>query len=104
MKDSFVGEGIIENIIYKECLLNIFYLFVNVDVGVCFYDLIWRNFVLMFDYNFNYIYLYYFLFLGLGVKSFKKVIFEQFLYDLVLGYLMDNGKYSVVVECINLIN
>lgn len=103
-KDSFVGEGITENITYKERLPNIPYLFANADAGVRFHDLIWKNSVLTFDYNLNYIHSYYLSVPGLGAKSSKKVIPEQFSHDLALGYSMDNGKYSVVVECTNLTN
>ena len=103
-KDSFVGEGITENITYKERLPNIPYLFANADAGFRFHDLFWRNSVLTFDYNLNYIHSYYLSFPGLGAKSSKKVIPEQFSHDLALGYSMDNGKYSVVVECTNLTN
>lgn len=103
-KDSFVGEGITENITYKERLPNIPYLFANADAGFRFHDLFWRNSVLTFDYNLNYIHSYYLSFPGLGAKSSKKVIPEQFSHDLALGYSMDSGKYSVVVECTNLTN
>lgn len=70
-KDSFVGEGITENITYKERLPNIPYLFANADAGVRFHDLIWRNSVLTFDYNLNYIHSYYLSFPGLGAKALK---------------------------------
>ena len=83
---------------------NIPFLFANADAGVRFHDLIWRNSVMTFDYNLNYIHSYYLSFPGLGAKSYKKVITEQFSHDLALGYSMDNGKYSVVVECTNLTN
>lgn len=103
-KDSFVGEGITENITYKERLPNIPYLFANADAGFRFQNLGWRNTVLTVDYNLNYIHSYYLSFPGLGAKSSKKVIPEQFSHDVSLGYSMDGGRYSVMVECTNLTN
>ena len=101
-KGSFVGEGITENITYKERLPNIPYLFANGDMGLRFHNILRRNSVLTLDYNLGYIHQYYLSFPGLGAKSSKKVIPEQFSHDLALGYSMDNGKYGIVVECTNL--
>lgn len=103
-KGSFVGEGITENITYKERLPNIPYLFANADMGLRFRDLIRKNSQLTLDYNLGYIHQYYLSFPGLGAKSSKKVIPGQLSHDLALGYSLDNGKYGVVVECTNLTN
>lgn len=100
--NSLVGEAISENITYKERLPNIPYLFANGDVGFRFRNIGLPNSLLTVDYGMNYIHKYYLSFPGLGAKESKKVIPEQLSHDLALGYSMNNGRYSVVVECTNL--
>lgn len=99
---SFVGENISENITYKERLPNIPYLFANADMGLRFRDVGWKKTQLTVDYNLNYIHKYYLSFPGLGAKASKKVIPEQLSHDLALGYMLDDGRYGIVVECTNL--
>lgn len=101
-QNSFVGEDIAENITYKERLPNIPYLFANADAGLRFKNIGLRNSLLTVDYGLNYIHKYYLSFPGLGAKASKKIIPEQLSHDIALGYAMDNGRYSVVVECTNL--
>lgn len=103
-KNSFVGDDITENITYKERLPNIPYLFANGDMGFRFKNIGLRNSLLTVDYGLNYIYKYYLSFPGLGAKESKKVIPEQLSHDIALGYSMNNGQYSIVVECTNLTN
>lgn len=101
---SLVGEGITDNITYKYRLPNIPYFFGNGELGVQFKNVGMKNTQLTFDYYANYLHKYYLSFPGLGNKSSKKVIPEQISHDLALGYSMENGKYSVVVECSNITN
>ncbi|MDR2950350.1 MAG: TonB-dependent receptor [Prevotella sp.] len=101
---SFVGEGISENITYKERLPNIPYFFGHGDIGVQFQNIGLKDSELTFDYSINYVQKYYLSFPGLGAKASKKVIPEQTSHDISLGYSMEKGKYSVVVECTNFTN
>ena len=101
---SFVGEGITENITYKERLPNIPYFFGHGDIGVQFQNIGLKHSELTFDYSINYVQKYYLSFPGLGAKASKKVIPEQTSHDISLGYSMEKGKYSVVVECTNFTN
>lgn len=101
---SFVGEGISENITYKERLPNIPYLFGHGDIGFQFQNIGLKDSELSIDYAINYVHKYYLSFPGLGAKASKKVIPEQTSHDLSLGYSMQKGKYSVVVECTNFTN
>lgn len=101
---SFVGEGISENITYKERLPNIPYFFGHGDIGVQFQNIGLKDSELTFDYSINYVQKYYLSFPGLGAKASKKVIPEQTSHDISLGYSMEKGKYNVVVECTNFTN
>lgn len=101
---SFVGEGITENISYKERLPNIPYFFANGEVGVQFQNVIVKDSELTFDYMFDYIQKYYLSFPGLGAKASKKVIPQQISHDIALGYTLQNGKYGFVLECTNITN
>jgi len=101
---SLVGEGITENITYKERLPNIPYFFGHGDIGIQFQNIGFKNSELSLDYSINYAWKYYLSFPGLGAKASKKVIPEQTSHDLALGYTLQNGKYSVVLECTNFTN
>lgn len=101
---SFVGEGITENISYKERLPNIPYFFANGEAGVQFQNVIVKDSELTFDYMFDYIQKYYLSFPGLGAKASKKVIPQQISHDIALGYTLQNGKYGFVLECTNITN
>ena len=101
---SLVGEGITDNITYKYRLPNIPYFFGNADLGFQFKNIGMKDTELTIDYSGNYLHKYYLSFPGLGSKSSKKVIPEQISHDLAVGYSMQKGKYSVVVECSNIGN
>lgn len=99
---SYVGEGITENITYKERLPNIPYFFINGDAGIQFQNVFTKNSELTFDYFFDFVHEYYLSFPGLGAKASKKVIPQQMSHDIALGYTLGNGKYGFVLECTNL--
>lgn len=99
---SFVGEGITENITYKERLPNIPYLFANGYMGFEFKNVGMEKTRLTVDYSMGYIHQYYLSFPGLGAKATKKVIPEQLSHDIAIGYTLDNGKYGIMLECTNL--
>ncbi len=100
--DSYVGEGITDNVTYKERIPNIPYLFGHGDAGVSFKNIGLKRSELTFDYSINYVQQYYLSFPGLGAKASKKVIPEQLSHDIALGYSMQDGRYSIVLECSNL--
>ncbi len=100
--NSYVGEGITENISYKERLPNIPYFFVNGDAGVQFQNVFLKNSELTFDYFFDYVHEYYLSFPGLGREASKEIIPQQMSHDVALGYTLQNGKYGFVLECTNI--
>ncbi|MCD8194319.1 MAG: TonB-dependent receptor [Tannerellaceae bacterium] len=101
---SYVGDGISENITYKERLPNIPYLFGYGNAGFRLPNILMKGTELTFDYSMNYVKKYYLSFPGLGAASSKKVIPQQFSHDLALAYNLENGKYSVALECTNITN
>lgn len=101
---SFVGQGITENITYKERLPNIPYLFANGDLGFRFKDVGLKNSLLTVDYALNYVHEYYLSFPGLGSKASKKIIPSQLSHDLAIGYQLGGGRYGITLECTNLTN
>lgn len=101
---SFVGDGITENITYKERLPNIPYLFANADMGLRFKNVGFKGTQLSFDYNLAYVHRYFLSFPGLGSAASKKVIPQQLSHDISVGYTLADGRYSVLVECSNLTN
>ncbi len=102
--DSYVGEGVTENITYKSRLPNIPYLFGYGNAGVRFQDFFMKKTELTLDYSINYVRDYYLSMPGLGAKATKEIIPEQFSHDIVLGYTLQNGKYGIVLECTNITN
>lgn len=99
--DSYVGEGITENIRYNNRLPNIPYFFGNADLGVTFRDIGLKSSELTLDYSLNYMYQYYLSFPGLGAKATKSIIPEQLSHDISLGYTLEKGKYNIMLECTN---
>lgn len=100
--ESMVGEGISENIRYKERVPNIPYFFGHGNLGLRFRNVGMKGSELMVDYLANYVQKYYLSFPGLGASSSKKVIPEQLSHDIALSYSIKNGKYNVSAECANL--
>ena len=101
-ENTFVGDGISENITYGQRLPNIPYLFMNGHADYQFVDLGAKGNTLSLNYDVNYVHDYYLSFTGLGAKATKKVIPEQFSYNVSLGYSLCDGRYSIVAECQNL--
>lgn len=102
--NSFVGSDRSENVNYKRRLPNIPYVFGHGDIGVQFQNVGMKDSELSLDYSLNYVWKYYLSFPGLGAKSTKDVIPEQTSHDIALGYTMQKGKYSIMVECLNFTN
>lgn len=102
--NSYVGEGITDNITYQERLPNIPYFFINGDAGVQFQNVFTKNSELTVDYFFDFVHEYYLSFPGLGRKASKGIIPQQMSHDIALGYTLGNGKYGFVVECTNITN
>lgn len=100
--NSYVGEGISENITYKERLPNIPYFFANGNAGIQFQNVITKKSELTLDYFFDYVHEYYLSFPGLGRKASKGIIPQQVSHDIALGYTLENGKYGFVLECTNI--
>lgn len=98
---TYVGNGKSENLNYKRRLPNIPYFFGHGDIGVQFQNIGLKDSELSLDYSINYMWKYYLSFPGLGAKSTKDVIPEQTSHDISLGYTMQNGRYSVMLECTN---
>ncbi|MDR1023379.1 MAG: TonB-dependent receptor plug domain-containing protein [Prevotellaceae bacterium] len=99
---SYVGGSQIENMTYGQRLPNIPYLFGHADVGLRFRNVGPKGSEMTVDYTFSYVREYYLSFPGLGSRSSKNVIPEQLSHDAALGYSLENGKYSVALECANL--
>ncbi|WP_051697937.1 TonB-dependent receptor [Prevotella sp. 10(H)] len=98
---SYVGNDVFENVNYKRRIPNIPYIFGHGDIGLRFQDIAMKDTELSLDYSLNYVWKYYLSFPGMGAKASKKVIPEQTSHDISLGYTMQGGKYSVIVECTN---
>ncbi len=103
-ENTFVGDGISENITYGQRLPNIPYLFMNGHADYQFVDLGAKGNTLSLNYDVNYVHDYYLSFSGLGAKASKKVIPEQLSHNVSLGYSLCDGRYSIVAECQNLTN
>lgn len=103
-ENTFVGDGISENITYGQRLPNIPYLFMNGHADYQFVDLGAKGNTLSLNYDVNYVHNYYLSFTGLGAKATKKVIPEQLSHNVSLGYSLCDGRYSIVAECQNLTN
>jgi outer membrane receptor protein involved in Fe transport len=103
-ENTFVGDGISENITYGQRLPNIPYFFMNGHADYQFFDLGAKGNSLALNYDVQYIHDYYLSFTGLGAKATKKVIPEQLSHNISVGYSLCDGRYSVVAECDNLTN
>lgn len=103
-QNTYVGDGISENITYGQRLPNIPYFFMNGHADYQFFDLGAKGNSLALNYDVQYIHDYYLSFTGLGAKATKKVIPEQLSHNISVGYSLCDGRYSVVAECDNLTN
>ena len=101
-QNTFVGDGISENITYGQRLPNIPYFFMNGHADYQFFNLGAKGNSLTLNYDIQYIHDYYLAFTGLGAKATKKVIPEQLSHNISVGYSLCDGRYSVVAECNNL--
>ena len=103
-ENTYVGDGITENITYGQRLPNIPYLFMNGHADYQWFGLGGKGNTLSLNYDVQYIHDYYLSFTGLGAKASKKVIPEQLSHSVAVGYSLCNGRYSVMAECDNLTN
>ena len=103
-ENTYVGDGITENITYGQRLPNIPYFFMNGHADYQFLDLGAKGNRLSLNYDVQYIHDYYLSFTGLGAKATKKVIPEQLSHSVAVGYSFCNDRYSVMAECDNLTN
>ena len=103
-QNTYVGDGISENITYGQRLPNIPYFFMNGHADYSFFDFAWKGNTLSLNYDLQYIHDYYLSFTGLGAKATKKVIPEQLCHNVSVGYSMKEGRYSVMLECSDLTN
>lgn len=102
--NSYVDNGVTENITYGQRMPNIPYFFVNGDAAYHFHHVGHKGNTLTLGYNCDYIYKYYLSFPGLGRPTSKKYIPTQVSHNASLSYLMAGGKYSVSLECENITN
>ena len=100
--NSYVDTGVSENVTYGQRMPNIPYFFMNGDASWNFHNILAKGNTLTLGYNCDYIYKYYLSFPGLGRPTSKKYIPTQFSHNASLTYLMNEGKYSVSLECTNL--
>ena len=103
-QNTYVGDGMSENITYGQRLPNIPYFFMNGHADYNFIDLGKKGNTLSLNYDVQYIHDYYLSFTGLGAKATKKVIPEQFSHNVSMGYSMKDGRYSVILECTDITN
>ncbi len=87
---------------YKSKLPNIPYLFGNAEAGIQLPDILFKKSQFTLDYSLNYIHEYYYSWPNLGTQSTKSFIPEQLSHNVSIGYSLQNGKYNIVLECINL--
>lgn len=102
--NSYVGSAQIEHITYGERVPNIPYLFGNAYLGLQFQHVGLQESELSFNYSFDWLKGYYLSFPGLGARSSKKIIPDQTSHDLSVDYALEQGRYNVAIECINLFN
>ena len=102
--NTYVQNGITENITYGQRMPNIPYFFLNGDIAYNFRNIFSKTGMLTFEYNTDYAYKYYLSFPGLGRATAKKYIPTQFSHNASVTYSINNGKYSVGLECTNFTN
>lgn len=102
--NSYIDNGVTENITYGQRMPNIPYFFVNGDVAYNLHNIGHRGNTLTLGYNCDYIYKYYLSFPGLGRPTSKKYIPTQFSHSASLSYLMAGGKYSISLDLENITN
>lgn len=98
------NQGWTENPNYGNRIPNTPYLFGSVDAGLKFHNALGKKTEVSLDYSMNYVHEYYLRNTGLGSKSTKDMIPEQLSHDIALGCKLDNGRYSVSLECSNFTN
>lgn len=103
-QNTYVGDGMNENITYGQRLPNIPYFFMNGHADYNFLDFGKKGNSLSLNYDVQYIHDYYLSFTGLGAKATKKVIPEQFCHNVSVGYSMKDGRYSILLECTDISN
>ena len=103
-ENTFVGDGVIENITYGQRLPNIPYFFMNGHADYQFLNLGAKGNTLSLAYDLQYVHDYYLSFTGLGAKATKKVIPEQLSHNVSVGYSLAEGRYSVMLECTDITN
>ena len=98
-QNTYVGDGITENITYGQRLPNIPYFFMNGHADYQFSNVGFKGSALTLNYDVQYIHSYYLSFTGLGAKATKKVISEQLCHNVSVGYSLCDGRYSIMAEC-----
>ena len=98
-QNTYVGDGITENITYGQRLPNIPYFFMNGHADYQFSNVGVKGSALSLNYDVQYIHSYYLSFTGLGAKATKKVIPEQLCHNVSVGYSLCDGRYSIMAEC-----
>ncbi len=99
---GYVGAGTKTNPTYGDRLPNIPYLFGNADFGLKFKDVLLKETSLTLGYMLNYVHQYYLSWPSMGSKSTKSTIPEQLSHSVSLGYSLQNGRYNITAECINI--
>lgn len=102
--NSYVSNGIVQNLTYGQRMPNIPYFFFRGDLAYSFNNFFAKGNTLTLAYDCDYIYKYFLSFPGLGRPTSKKYIPTQFSHNASITYLIDEGKYSIALECTNFTN
>lgn len=86
---------------YKIRVPNIPYFYSNSNVEFYFHDLIWKNTMLTVNYGLNFVEEYSFDWENLGTPFFRPFIPRQLSHDISLAYSLQNGKYNIMLEALN---
>lgn len=100
--DSYVNNGSGSNVTYGQRMPNIPYFFFNADAGWRFHNVLAKGNTLSLEYGVDYVYKYYLSFPGLGRPTAKKYIPTQMAHNASVNYSMQDGRYSIGLECTNL--
>ncbi len=101
---GLVGAGTKKNLTYKDQLPNTPYLFGNMQIGYDFKDLFFKKTKCSLNYDLVYVHDYYLSWPSLGSKSSKSIIPQQLTHNVSIAYSLQDERYNIAFECVNLTN
>jgi len=93
---------VLENPLYGDKLPNIPYLFGNFDIGYRFANLFFDKSILSVNYSCGFVQHFYLFAPSLGTAKDKYDIPAQWVQNAGLTYSINDGRYNISAECVNL--